>query len=162
MRRNEGGWRSSIHCSLLTILLGKYRFLSNTMQVQPVLCFASFLLCFRSPTQSQLVPSLNRVLLFSKDTVSFAACFQASTLSNFLRRGCYQICTCLRYRFSQFAQGRPSILPREMLKSDWLCYSPSLSTCCLEIFWTLPLARFPLPLIFSVSNYLHPDKLFLI
>lgn len=50
MRRSERGWRSSIHCSLLTILLRKYRFLSNTIQVQSILCFASFLLCFRSPT----------------------------------------------------------------------------------------------------------------
>ena len=61
---------------------------------------------------------------------------------------------------SQCAQGRTSMLPKEMLRSDRLCYP--LSTCCLESFWTLPLARFLLPLIFSVSDYLCPDRLFLI
>ena len=64
------------------------------------------------------------MLWFSEDTVSFAACSQASTLSNFLWRGYYQMCTCLRCRLSRFAQGRPSILPREVLRSDWLCSLP--------------------------------------
>ena len=159
MRRSEGGWRSSIHCSLFTILLGKYRFLSNTVQVQSVLCFASFLLCFRSPTVlvSNILEQSAVVLKRHSFICSLLPSFNSFQFS--LTRLLPNV-HLPQVHLSQCAQGRTSMLPREMLRSDRLCYP--LSTCCLESFWTLPLARFLLPLIFSVSDYLCPDRLFLI
>lgn len=91
---------------------------------------------------------------------AFAVCFQASALSNSLRHSCYQTSTTSRCQLSRIAQGRPPILPSERLQSGGLCYTASFAHTSSELFWTLPLARFLLPLIFSVSNYLCPDRLF--
>lgn len=85
----EEGRRSPVHCSLLTILIGKYHFLSNTLHVQPAMCSTSFFLCFRSPMRT-VSPTPEYSSVIRRKYTAFAACFQASTLSNFLRHSCYQ------------------------------------------------------------------------
>lgn len=148
------------HCSLLIILIGKQHFLSNIVQVQLAMCSASFPLCFSSPTRTGLVspiPEWNLVIL--RRHSSFAVCFQASTLSNFLRHRCHHTSTT--------PVSMPPTYPETTIHpSQWaapirravLCCL--ISTCVLRIWGTLLLARFLLPFIFSISNYLCPDRLF--
>lgn len=124
------------------------------------MCSASFPLCFSSPTRTGLVspiPEWNLVIL--RRHSSFAVCFQASTLSNFLRYRCHQTSTA--------PVSMPPTYPETTIHPSqwaaqirWAILYCLISTCFLRILGTLLLARFLLPFIFSISNYLCPDRLF--
>lgn len=124
------------------------------------MCSASFPLCFSSPTRIGLVspiPEWNLVIL--RRHSSFAVCFQASTLSNFLRHSCHQTST--TPVSMQPTCPETTIHPSQWAAQiRWAVLYCLISTRFRRIFGTLLLARFLLPFIFSISNYLCPDRLF--
>lgn len=117
---------------------------------------------FSSPTQIgfvSLIPEQNSVVL--RRHTSFAVCLQASNLSHFLRHSCHPTSKHRpRYQLSPFAQGHSSILSSRRLQPEGLSLKCLISTHFLGMFHTLTLVKFLLPLIFSGSNSLCPDRLF--
>lgn len=159
----EEGRGSPIHHYLPIILIGKYCFLSNNVQVQLALCSFSFLLCFSSPTWIGLLsPILEWSSVMLRRHSSFAVCFQASTLSSFLRHSCYPASTSPRYQLSQFAQGGPSILPSGGAPIRPVVLHCLISTSLLGIFldittcqgFSCPWSSL-FPIIFIQKDYLE-------
>lgn len=119
------------------------------------MCSASFPLRFSSPTRTGLVcpiPEWNLVIL--RRHSSFA-----STLSNFLRHRCHHTSTTPVSMPPTYPETtiHPSQWAAPIRRAVLYCL---ISTCVLRTWGTLLLARFLLPVIFSISNYLCPDRLF--